>query len=250
MLKGIVPGGEGPALDGRRALLCFLEQPSKGGGEGALRLRRAFLESTARMALRSRPVLTPVGVVHPDDGLEEVREIAGPRLPLWTQGEGSRGERMARAAGRAFAGGAEKVLLIGTDTPDLPMGHCLGAARRLDRDQVVLGPTREGGCYLVGLERPAPGILLGFDWEGGQVIQQMVRRVRAAGLGLSYLPVWDAVSDEGGLLALRERLGHPSGAAPGGPDVLAPLRSAVEEAALREEGLPPEWTRGADKNPS
>ena len=240
-MERIILGGEGPALAGRRALLCFMEQPQAAserrglavhiGAPAAIRLQRAFLETMAGMLLRSRPLLTPVGVGTPDAGLRTIGEIAGPRLPLWPQGEGTRSERMARAAARAFSGGAERVLIVGTDTPDLPLGHCLGAARRLDREDVVLGPSRDGGCYLIGLRRPAPGLFRGVDWGGVRTLQQAMTRVRAAGLRSSYLPVWSSVRGPEGLRQLRARLERAAGGSSGPGETYEGLRAAVEEAA-------------------
>lgn len=204
-----------------------------------MRLQRAFLETMVGMLLRSRPLLTPVGVGTPDAGLGALREIAGPRLPVWPQGEGKRGERMARAAARAFSGGAERVLIIGTDTPDLPLGYCLGAARRLDRDDVVLGPCRDGGCYLIGLRRPAPGLFRGVDWGGERTLQQTMNRVRAAGLRSSYLPVWSGVRGPEDLLQLQVRLEQGAGGSPGPSETYAGLRAAVEEAAALLGPSPP-----------
>ncbi|MFO7767510.1 MAG: TIGR04282 family arsenosugar biosynthesis glycosyltransferase [bacterium] len=248
-MSDIIQGGEGPALKGCVALLCFMEQPGPGslksplaariGEEAAVRLYRAFLESTVRTALRTRPVLTPVGVGTPDDALTILREIAGPRLPLWPQGEGDLGQRMARASARAFSGGAEKVLVIGTDAPDLPLGHLLGAARRLDREDVVLGPGRDGGYYLFGLSRPVPGLFRGVEWSSDRVLQQTVRRVRAAGLRSSYLPVRSEVDGPQDLLDLRDRLHRAAGTSAGQTVGMEDLRSAVDRAAALMETPPP-----------
>lgn len=209
-------GGEGPALDGRWALLCFLKAPRPGrvknrlaghiGEQAATTLYTKFVEETVALALRTRPLLTPVGVVSPDDALPEIRSLLDERLPLWPQGEGSLGDRMLGAARRAFRGGAERVIIMGSDAPDLPLSYLLSAAQRLDRHDLLLGPAIDGGYYLVAMKRPVEAIFTGISWSTAHVLQQTTARARAAGMTTGFLPRWRDVDEPEDLKDLAERL--------------------------------------------
>ncbi len=71
------------------------------------------------------------------------------------QGEGDLGDRIRLAFGEAFARGAERVVVVGSDCPRLTAGHLRDALARLDKIDVVLGPADDGGYYLVALGRDA-----------------------------------------------------------------------------------------------
>ena len=77
------------------------------------------------------------------------------------QGGGDLGERMHRAIGCALDEGAPCALVVGTDVPALDARMLRAALGRLRTHDVVLGPTTDGGYYLVGLKAPAPGTCSG-----------------------------------------------------------------------------------------
>ncbi|MEQ8704762.1 MAG: DUF2064 domain-containing protein [Phaeodactylibacter sp.] len=65
------------------------------------------------------------------------------------------GERFANAYQSVFDLGYERVIAIGNDCPELNTGLLLQAVHQLERRTMVLGPTRDGGAYLIGLQRTA-----------------------------------------------------------------------------------------------
>ena len=77
------------------------------------------------------------------------------RAELIDQGGGSLGARMARALAPYRIGGA---VLIGTDTPSLPLPLLARSVALLDRVPVVIAPSLDGGYYLVGVRGPMPEI--------------------------------------------------------------------------------------------
>jgi hypothetical protein len=80
-------------------------------------------------------------------------------------------------------------------------------------ERVVLGPSADGGYYLIGLKRADPRLFEGVSWSTPDVYRQTVERVHAAGLELVELPTWYDVDDAATLSQLRAEL--LAGIAPG-----------------------------------
>jgi len=79
------------------------------------------------------------------------------------------GARLEHAAETAFRTGAGKVVLVGTDTPWMGRQRILLALALLDAADVVLGPTADGGYYLVAARRLLPQMFRGIPWGTPQV---------------------------------------------------------------------------------
>lgn len=98
------------------------------------------------------------------------------------QGSGDLGERMERAFQAAFHEGCGKVLLFGSDIPQLSSKALVQAMTHLQEKDVVLGPSRDGGYWLIGLRRRA-GLFSGIRWGTQEVLGETL--AKAEGLGLS-----------------------------------------------------------------
>ena len=99
------------------------------------------------------------------------------------------GERMAGAVADAFGEGPAPVLVIGADAPHLPAESIAEAASALGGSaEVVLGPATDGGYYLIGLRRPAPGLFTGIPWSTPGVLAATRDRAAALGLRQHLLP--------------------------------------------------------------
>jgi hypothetical protein len=90
------------------------------------------------------------------------------------------GARMANAFAHFFARGAAKAVIIGTDTPWMGSGAISSALRALQQHEVVLGPTEDGGYYLVAARRLLPPMFRGMAWGTAQVFRRTVRVLRQA----------------------------------------------------------------------
>lgn len=110
-----------------------------------------------------------------------------PGEELAPQSEGDLGERMARAFADAFAGGARRVILIGTDTPCLSQAHVCRALSLLDEADLALGPAEDGGYYLIGLMRPRPELFAGIAWSTRSVLSATLERAEQLGLSVRLL---------------------------------------------------------------
>ena len=82
------------------------------------------------------------------------------------------------------------MVLIGSDSPTMPAQFIDDAFAALDSDPVVLGPSRDGGYYLVGAAGQVPPIFTEIDWSTPAVWRQTVDRLGKAGCRFAELPPW------------------------------------------------------------
>ena len=97
------------------------------------------------------------------------------------QHAGDLGARMEAAFREAFSR-ARRVVIVGTDAPDVDRHRVEAAFRLLDNAEVVLGPARDGGYYLLGLRRPVPELFRDMPWSTDRVLEITRERVRTLGL--------------------------------------------------------------------
>ena len=105
------------------------------------------------------------------------------------------GERLTSATQWAAEHGWTKILLVGSDSPTLPISYISEALTRLDSRNIVIGPSTDGGYYLIGfsvktLATTVPHVFENIAWSTAEVFQQTVARVHAAEATLGLLPPW------------------------------------------------------------
>jgi 2-phospho-L-lactate guanylyltransferase (CobY/MobA/RfbA family) len=125
------------------------------------------------------------------------------------QGGGGFGERLAGAIEEAFARGASPLLVVGTDTPGLAAAHLEAALALLaaDRDRVVIGPSPDGGFYLLAASRPIPDLATAVRWCGPETLATLRAALAAAGRPVALLPPLadlDRPADLAGWLAAQD----------------------------------------------
>ena len=98
------------------------------------------------------------------------------------------GSRMRWAMQDAFEQGAQEVLLTGTDLPTLPRAYLAEALKLVKAHDVVLGPTADGGYYLIGLRKMVPVLFEGIAWSTASVLAETKKKIEQAGLPLGLLP--------------------------------------------------------------
>lgn len=126
-------------------------------------------------------------------------------LRLAPQGPGDLGARMQRLATAALID-ARRVVLIGSDAPTLPAELIGRAFAALARVRVVLGPSLDGGYYLIGARAPVPDVFTRMPWGGERVLARTLRRLHAATISHALLPTWYDVDTAGDLAFLRRHL--------------------------------------------
>lgn len=119
------------------------------------------------------------------------------------------GERLANLSYTLFDRGFKKVVLLDSDTPNLPLKYIRQALRRLDRFDVILGPCEDGGYYLIGLRSNVPEIFKGIPWSTSRVVESTVEKVLALGLTISLIDRWYDVDTLKDLIRLKKDLESP-----------------------------------------
>lgn len=112
------------------------------------------------------------------------------RYPLRPQTGENLGARMIHAFEEMLTGEATSAVLIGSDSPDIPLAFVKRAFQKLKNADIVLGPAFDGGYYLIGMKRPIRPVFEGIAWSEPTVMRDTLERVRAANLSLSMLPPW------------------------------------------------------------
>ena len=172
----------------------------------AAELARCFLLDTVER-VRMVAGAQPITAYTPPEALSQFEEAA-PGFTLLPQRGRDLGERQSHLAQDALGLGLQAVLIIGTDSPTLPR-ECLDEAVSLvmARDvDVVLGPTEDGGYYLIGLRAPHPGLFEGIPWSTPAVLSRILERAHRLGLRAACLPTWFDVDTGADLERLRTEL--------------------------------------------
>jgi rSAM/selenodomain-associated transferase 1 len=168
--------------------------------EDACRLYEAFLTDLFRRLARIKS--TRVTVFHAGSSLDALTSLVPEKWGLVPQKGGDLGQRLVSAFDSLLQEGGRAVI-IGSDSPDLPIQYIRRAFQRLKHKDVVLGPATDGGYYLVGLRALAPAVFQGVSWGTETALAETVDNVRNAGLSLHVLPMWYDVDTEPSLRLLE-----------------------------------------------
>ncbi len=179
-----------------RRLLIFMKEPIPGqvktrlaaeiGAEAACQVYRRCAERTLERlsVLHDEMALC----VEPAEATGRIQAWLGSEWPVLPQCGATLGERLADATNRTFAEGMRRVAIIGTDSPWIDDALIEKAFLSLERADLVLGPAADGGYYLVGLAKPAPGLFHGIPWSTNQVLDQTLAKARTLGMTVLLLP--------------------------------------------------------------
>ncbi len=197
MARGTGVVGSLPACMASEKLIIFCKAPRPGfvktrlaASVGSEPASRIYMELLQTVLHRVRQVSHIQLCFAPSDACEEVARLRlSPNWELRSQDGGDLGERMFRAFASAFETGSDRVLLIGTDTPELQVSDLQEAFESLRRHDLVLGPAFDGGYWLIGLKVPQPQLFKGIDWSTDRVFAETVRRAQHHGLKTHLLRV-------------------------------------------------------------
>jgi rSAM/selenodomain-associated transferase 1 len=98
------------------------------------------------------------------------------------------GQRMHRALTNGFAKGYGKICVIGTDIYDLRKSMIESAFDVLSENDIVIGPSRDGGYYLIGMKKSRRALFEGIPWSTGQVLEDTIKKVSTLNLSHFLLP--------------------------------------------------------------
>jgi rSAM/selenodomain-associated transferase 1 len=210
-------------VDGRKSL-CALAVMAKAPRAGKVKTRLSpplsleqsaslnicFLRDTTRNIAEVASVSAAAGLVsYTPIGDEALFDgILPDEFALIPQRGDGFGERLLFAAEDILACGYGAVCLIDSDSPTLPAQALRQAveALALPGDRIVLGPSDDGGYYLIGLKFPHSEPFEHITWSTSRVFEETVERVRAAKIELVELPLWYDVDDAATLKILSAEL--------------------------------------------
>ena len=201
--------------------------------EEAAALNTCFLRDTAAAILRttSSGQARAIGVYTPRGSEAAYSGILPPDFILVPQRGDAFGERLTAATDDLLQLGFDSVCLINSDSPTVPAAAFAQAVEILSQpaDCVVLGPSDDGGYYLIGLKKTHRRLFEKIDWSTDRVLEQTIAAAREIDLPVHLLPTWYDVDDHRTLSRLCQELFGSNGtttnsvAAPATRDFLAEL---------------------------
>jgi rSAM/selenodomain-associated transferase 1 len=180
-----------------RCLLFFIKNPEKGkvktrlasavGGEMAVRLYKRFL--LEMLSTLNKGTFLFYLCLYPADALEDLRKWLGEEYLYMTQQGEDLGERMKNGFMEALAMKFKRVVLIGSDIPDLPLEFIEEAFTSLQEKDVVIGPSLDGGYYLIGFKDKtfSARVFEGIHWSTESVFEKTLKVLKQEGLTVHTL---------------------------------------------------------------
>ncbi|MBL7798188.1 MAG: TIGR04282 family arsenosugar biosynthesis glycosyltransferase [Saprospiraceae bacterium] len=183
-------------------LLIFIKNPVLGkvktrlartvGDAEALRIYLLLLEKTRLAALGARAERR----LYYSDRIEAGDVWAGADFKKYMQHGPDLGARMAGAFRQSFADGADRAVIIGSDCPELDGVLLNEAFSLLERHDFVLGPTPDGGYYLLGMRAFEPSVFEGIAWSTESVRAATLEKIGGLGKTCALLPERSDVDTE------------------------------------------------------
>jgi rSAM/selenodomain-associated transferase 1 len=181
-----------------RVLGLFAKQPQPGqvktrlaaalSADLAARIAEAFLlDAVDRFARIDAQRLLAFA---PPEAESYFAELSHGRFTLEPQTPGNLGQRMAAWFQQCFRAPAQSVVLVGADSPTLPLAFVEQAFAALGEADLVLGPATDGGYYLIGCRRYLPRLFEEVAWGSSRVLSETVARFEAEAGPLELLPPW------------------------------------------------------------
>ncbi len=174
-------------------ILIFVKDPVPGqvktrlGAELGMAAAAQAYRRLAERVLENLPAAEPLRVCFaPQHAEESIRAWLAPRVPAGTtfhpQCEGDLGARMAQAFGAAFADGCARVAIIGSDCIEIDPRMFATAFAALDQTDAVIGPSEDGGFYLLALKREEPALFTAIEWSTSRTRAELIARLESLGL--------------------------------------------------------------------
>lgn len=184
-----------------RALIIFLKHPQLGlcktrlaktiGDINALKIYQKLLQHTHHIT-QNLPVQKYLYFDKPSDN---PLNWAG-NYKIEYQNQGNLGSKMEQAFAEVFNRQHYPVIIIGTDCMELSTQIINDAYRQLNYYDVVIGPAKDGGYYLLGLNNPTPQIFKNIEWSSHTVLSDTIKTVQNLGLSYCFMPLLSDVDVE------------------------------------------------------
>ena len=180
-------------------LIVFTRYPEPGktktrlipvlGKTGAANLHRLMAQKAIARAIslqNSRRL--SVEIHHTGGSQQQIQDWLGTDIIYQNQIDGDLGAKMTAAFQNSFNSGVNKAAIIGTDCPTLKAEIMAQAFEELSQHDLVLGPAKDGGYYLIGLRRAIPELFGGIPWGTSEVFVCTRAIAQNLDLNIAYLP--------------------------------------------------------------
>ncbi len=187
---------------GRECIILFTRFPQPGrvktrmidrlGPQGAAELHTKMTEQVICQiapALQTRKI--QLQVYYCGGSQQEMTDWLGRNWTFCIQQGSDLGQRMEHAFAQETQRGAGRILLIGSDCPDITADIIISGLKKLNSHDLVLGPAADGGYYLIGLRAPGNKNSILFNsinWGTDQVLEQTLTQAKKGGLSYTLLP--------------------------------------------------------------
>jgi uncharacterized protein len=175
----------------------------------AAQLYQCFLRDKIAQ-VNALPGASPVVSYSPDESRPWFKDLAPPHFILIPQRGDDLGARLFFTFDQLLRQGYTQVVVIDSDTPTLPTVYLEQALRLIaaHENDVVLGPTEDGGYYLIGLRQSHRELFERMPWSTSQVLPETRRRSEQSGLTLACTEHWYDVDTPEDLARLMESFDH------------------------------------------
>ena len=148
---------------------------------------------------------------HPTGALRRFQRWLGTEYEYMPQRGANHGDRLLNSFVDAFSRGFDNAIAIASDVPNLPGNILLEANRALQSCDAVIGPSPDGGYYLIGFRRLSflPGALKGIEWSTDQVSKQTISKLNEGGCSCYALPSWADIDTICELISLLKERRNP-----------------------------------------
>ncbi len=118
------------------------------------------------------------------------------------------GEKMKNAFDFGFKEGYKRILIIGSDCPELTISHLESAFELLKTNDLVIGPARDGGYYLLGMNKKQPSLFSTIEWSTTSVFRETFEIARKLNLSISLMPILNDIDTEDDLMEYELKNGR------------------------------------------
>jgi hypothetical protein len=157
-------------------------------------LYKVFLKDTIELAKNIQCEIKILAYESGNKNPKYLKKIAHP-FKFYKQKGKNLGQRMHNAFKFAIDNGASRMVIIGSDSPNLPPSFIEDAFRKLQRSDIVLGPSLDCGYYLIGLRKPYLALFKGIKWSTNRVFSDTVKNVQTLKKRIAKLDKWYDVDD-------------------------------------------------------
>ena len=195
------------------ALIVFTREPEEGKTKTRLmpyyspkqcaEIHRRMLADIGR---EMRSVNADIIVAYTGGEPEFLKKTFGCDAIFTSQTGTGLGERMQNAIDSALALGYEKAVLIGTDVPELRADSVDKAFKLLDTSDVVIGPTEDGGYYLIGMKSLHEEAFKVEKYGTSTVLEETVASMKTGRLSIGVADSYRDIDNHEDLAAFRERM--------------------------------------------